>query len=63
MSGGFSWADFEKIMIRIRKIKSHAFEDGANITVGDFHRSAFRDPSWRVGGRCHSYSGFKYPTL
>lgn len=37
MPGGFSWEDFEKSMIEVRKIKSHAFDDGENITVGELH--------------------------
>lgn len=41
MSGGFSWSDFEKLMVKIRKIKSHVFNDGKLVTVGDIHRGAF----------------------
>lgn len=41
MPRDFSWADFEKIMIKIHKIKSHVFEDGESVTVGDVHRGAF----------------------
>lgn len=41
MPRDFSWADFEKIMIKIHKIKSHVFEDGESVTVRDVHRGAF----------------------
>ena len=37
MPGQFSWSDFEKLMVKIRKLKSHVFHDGAEITVGDMH--------------------------
>lgn len=38
---GFSWSDFECLMIRIRKMKSYAFSDGQPISLGDLHRGAF----------------------
>jgi len=41
--GGFSWSDFEKIMIKIRKIKSHVFNDGDAVTIGQLHRGAIMD--------------------
>ena len=41
--GGFSWSDFEKIMIKIRKVKSHVFNDGDNVTIGQLHRGAVMD--------------------
>jgi hypothetical protein len=41
--GGFSWSDFEKIMIKLRKIKSHVFNDGDAVTIGQLHRGAIMD--------------------
>lgn len=39
--GGFSWADFECLMVKIRKIKSHVFEDQSFVTLGNLHSGAF----------------------
>jgi hypothetical protein len=36
----FSWADFESIMVKVRKIKSYAFDNNVKVTVGDLHRGA-----------------------
>jgi hypothetical protein len=41
--GEFSWEDFEKLMLQIRKIKSHVFQDNEVTTVGDLHAGAFMD--------------------
>ena len=38
--GHFSLADFEAIMVKVRKIKSHAFDDDVKVTIGDLHRGA-----------------------
>lgn len=40
---GFSWADFEKLMIKIRKIKSLVFDEGETVTVGELHKGAIMD--------------------
>jgi hypothetical protein len=42
-AGKFSWQDFEKLMVKIRKVKSYVFEDNGQTTVGDFHEGAFID--------------------
>ena len=40
LPGRFSWADFECLMVKLRKTKSHIFEDGSYITLGDIHHGA-----------------------
>lgn len=40
LPGAFNWGDFEKLMIKIRKIKSHVFHDGEAVTLGDIHKGA-----------------------
>ena len=40
LPGGFSLADFEKLMVKVRKIKSHMFEDGQKVTLGELHQGA-----------------------
>lgn len=40
LPGGFSWSDIESLMIKIRKIKSHVFDEGQPIA---FHQGAFMD--------------------
>lgn len=40
LPGAFNWSDFEKLMVKIRKIKSHVFHDGEVVTLGDVHRGA-----------------------
>lgn len=45
VSGGFSWPDFESLMVKIRKIKSHVFNDGEWATVEDIHQGAFMHPA------------------
>ncbi|KAL3702781.1 hypothetical protein TMatcc_000093 [Talaromyces marneffei ATCC 18224] len=42
--GRLSWEDFESIMVKVRKIKSHAFDDGVQVTIGDIHRGAVMSP-------------------
>lgn len=39
--GSFSRADFENLMVKIRKIKSHVFEDQSFVTLGNLLRGAF----------------------
>jgi hypothetical protein len=43
LPGGFSWVDFEKLMIKTRKIKSHVFDDGEIVTMGQLHRGVIMD--------------------
>lgn len=40
MPGGLSWSDFEKLMIKIRKIKSRVFDDGERVAMKDVHKGA-----------------------
>lgn len=41
LPGGFSWSDFECLMVKIRKIKSQVFEDQSCVTLGNLHKGAF----------------------
>lgn len=43
LAGGFSWSDFERLMIKIRKIKSLVFDNGDTVTIGQLHRGAVMD--------------------
>ena len=45
VSGGFSWSDFESLMVKFRKIKSHVFDDGESVTIEDVHQGAFMHPT------------------
>lgn len=40
LPGGFNWEDFEKLMTKIRKIKSHVFGDEQELTLGELHQGA-----------------------
>lgn len=42
--GDLSWADFESIMVKVRKIKSCAFDNGVQVTINDLHRGAIMSP-------------------
>jgi hypothetical protein len=42
--GHFSWADFESIMVKVRKIKSYAFDNNIKVTAGDLHRGSAMHP-------------------
>lgn len=50
MSEQFSWSDFMKLMVKIRKFKSHVFNNGANVTVGDIHEGAVMNARTRYIG-------------